>query len=71
VAEGVESAEDAAFLRAEGIGYLQGYHLGPPTIERAWLGEAPSEVAGMHWASLRMLGAGIKPENSTGEISAR
>lgn len=40
VAEGVENAEDAALVRAEGIGYLQGYHLGPPTIERAWLGTA-------------------------------
>ncbi len=40
VAECVENAEEAALLRAEGIGYLQGYHLGRPTIERAWLGEA-------------------------------
>jgi EAL domain-containing protein (putative c-di-GMP-specific phosphodiesterase class I) len=38
VAECVESAEDAALLRDEGIGYLQGYHIGPPTIERPWLG---------------------------------
>lgn len=37
VAECVESAEDAALLREEGIGYLQGYHIGPPTIERPWL----------------------------------
>ena len=41
VAEGVESAEDAAMVRAVGFGYLQGYHLGPPTIERSWLGAAP------------------------------
>jgi EAL domain-containing protein (putative c-di-GMP-specific phosphodiesterase class I) len=40
VAECVESAEDAALLRAEGIGYLQGYHVGAPTIERPWLSEA-------------------------------
>lgn len=32
VAECVESAEDAALLRAEGIDYLQGYHLGRPMI---------------------------------------
>jgi len=32
VAECVETAEDAALLRAEGIGYLQGYHFGRPTI---------------------------------------
>lgn len=37
VAEGVENAEDAAAVRAEGFAYLQGYHLGPPTIQRAWL----------------------------------
>jgi EAL domain-containing protein (putative c-di-GMP-specific phosphodiesterase class I) len=40
VAEGVESAADEAAARAEGFGYLQGYHLGPPSIERAWLGQA-------------------------------
>jgi EAL domain-containing protein (putative c-di-GMP-specific phosphodiesterase class I) len=37
VAEGVENAADEAVARAEGFGYLQGYHLGPPTIERGWL----------------------------------
>lgn len=36
VAECVESAEDAALLRAEGVGYLQGYHFGLPTLERCW-----------------------------------
>jgi EAL domain-containing protein (putative c-di-GMP-specific phosphodiesterase class I) len=41
VAEGVESAKDAAMVRAVGFGYLQGYHLGRPTIERSWLGAAP------------------------------
>ena len=34
VAECVENAEDAALLRAEGIGYLQGHHFGRPTIRR-------------------------------------
>jgi EAL domain-containing protein (putative c-di-GMP-specific phosphodiesterase class I) len=37
VAECVETAEDAALLRAEGVGYLQGYHIGPPTTQRPWL----------------------------------
>jgi EAL domain-containing protein (putative c-di-GMP-specific phosphodiesterase class I) len=41
VAECVESAEAAAALRAEGIGYLQGYHFGRPTFERSWLLSAP------------------------------
>ena len=44
VAECVESQEDAALLRAEGVGYLQGYHIGPPVIERPWLGKAPPET---------------------------
>ena len=38
IAECVENAEDAALLRAEGIGYLQGYHIGAPTTQRPWLG---------------------------------
>jgi diguanylate cyclase (GGDEF)-like protein len=37
VAECVETAEEAAILRREGIGYLQGYYFGRPTIERAWM----------------------------------
>jgi EAL domain-containing protein (putative c-di-GMP-specific phosphodiesterase class I) len=37
VAECVESAEDARLLRAEGISYLQGYHVGAPSTERPWL----------------------------------
>lgn len=45
VAEGVENAEDATLVRAAGIGYLQGYHLGPPTIERAWLATAENHGA--------------------------
>jgi EAL domain-containing protein (putative c-di-GMP-specific phosphodiesterase class I) len=37
VAEGIENADDATCLRVQGIGYLQGYHLGRPTTERLWL----------------------------------
>lgn len=44
VAEGVENAADAAVVVAEGFGYLQGYHVGPPTIERSWLGAAPTRT---------------------------
>jgi EAL domain-containing protein (putative c-di-GMP-specific phosphodiesterase class I) len=44
VAEGVESAADAAVVLAEGFGYLQGYHVAPPTIERAWLGAPPNST---------------------------
>lgn len=53
VAEGIENAADEAVVRDEGFGYLQGYHLGPPTIERTWLGRAPSSAAAMHWAPSR------------------
>jgi EAL domain-containing protein (putative c-di-GMP-specific phosphodiesterase class I) len=35
VAESVETPEEAEFLRAEGIGRLQGYLIGRPTIERS------------------------------------
>jgi EAL domain-containing protein (putative c-di-GMP-specific phosphodiesterase class I) len=41
VAECVENAADAALLRAEGVGYLQGHHLGRPTI-----GRIPLQMAG-------------------------
>jgi len=46
VAECVESAADEELLRAEGIAYLQGYHIGAPTIERPWLAEPPTETGG-------------------------
>ncbi|MGH7031197.1 MAG: EAL domain-containing protein [Stellaceae bacterium] len=43
VAECVETAAQAALLREEGIGYLQGYHFGRPTIERPWrVGSPPA-----------------------------
>jgi EAL domain-containing protein (putative c-di-GMP-specific phosphodiesterase class I) len=45
VAEGVENAEDASLVCADGIHFLQGYHLGLPTIERTWLETAPAKVA--------------------------
>src|SRR5207248_3959224 len=37
VAEGVETATEAAILRREGIGYMQGYYYGRPSLERLWL----------------------------------
>src|SRR6516162_5287388 len=45
VAECVESAEDAELLRAEGIGYLQGFYLGAPTTERPWRGKSAAEAS--------------------------
>jgi diguanylate cyclase (GGDEF)-like protein len=37
VAEGVETAADAAILHREGIGFLQGYYYGRPSLDRPWL----------------------------------
>ena len=53
VAEGVENAADEEVARAEGFGYLQGYHLGTPTIERAWLAQTSTGIADGHWGSYR------------------
>jgi EAL domain-containing protein (putative c-di-GMP-specific phosphodiesterase class I) len=48
VAECVETADDAAILRREGVGFLQGYHFGRPSIERPWLAAdgSPARRAG-------------------------
>jgi EAL domain-containing protein (putative c-di-GMP-specific phosphodiesterase class I) len=37
VAECVETAEEAAMLRREGVTFLQGYYFGRPTLEKPWL----------------------------------
>jgi diguanylate cyclase (GGDEF)-like protein len=37
VAECVETAHEAAILRREGVGFLQGYYFGKPAIEKPWL----------------------------------
>jgi diguanylate cyclase (GGDEF)-like protein/PAS domain S-box-containing protein len=42
VAECVATAEDAAILRREGVGLLQGHHFGRPSLDRPWLAGAPS-----------------------------
>ena len=41
VAEGVETIEDAIHLAERGVGYLQGYYFGRPTVEPPWL-DVPS-----------------------------
>ena len=49
VAECVETAREAAILRREGVGYLQGYLIGKPMVERPWVetdaGRARREAA--------------------------
>jgi diguanylate cyclase (GGDEF)-like protein len=37
VAECVETGREAAILRREGVGYLQGYFIGKPALERPWV----------------------------------
>jgi diguanylate cyclase (GGDEF)-like protein len=37
VAECVETAEEAAMLRREGVGLLQGYYFGVPSLEKPWV----------------------------------
>ncbi len=40
MAECVTTAEDAAILQREGVGFLQGYYFGRPSLERPWLAPA-------------------------------
>lgn len=37
VAECVENEEEASLLKREGVGFLQGYYFGTPTLEKPWL----------------------------------
>jgi diguanylate cyclase (GGDEF)-like protein len=37
VAECVETTQEAAILRREGVGFLQGYYFGKPSVEQPWL----------------------------------
>lgn len=45
VAEMVETAEEAAILKREGVAFLQGYHFGKPTLEKPWLTAPPLALA--------------------------
>jgi len=45
VAEGVTTAEDAAILRREGVGFLQGYYFGRPSLERPWRSGGQARVS--------------------------
>jgi diguanylate cyclase (GGDEF)-like protein/PAS domain S-box-containing protein len=46
VAECVATAEDAAILRHEGVGLLQGHYFGRPSLDRPWLVPLPSPALG-------------------------
>ena len=43
VAECVETPEEAAMLRREGVGFLQGYYFGVPTLAQPWAPAAPAQ----------------------------
>ena len=43
VAECVETAEEAAILRREGVGFLQGYYFGAPSLEKPWIARQPAQ----------------------------
>ncbi len=48
VAECVETAADAAHLAERGVGYLQGYYFGRPTVDRPWLQDDAADVVLAH-----------------------
>jgi EAL domain-containing protein (putative c-di-GMP-specific phosphodiesterase class I) len=63
VAECVETAEEAALLREEGVGYLQGYHFGRPTVERPWLAAPAALRAGIDPGQVRLSALADKARN--------
>jgi len=44
VAECVETAEEAAILRREGVGFLQGHYFGEPTLAKPWQAAASRDA---------------------------
>jgi EAL domain-containing protein (putative c-di-GMP-specific phosphodiesterase class I) len=44
VAECVETAHEAAILRREGVGFLQGYYFGRPNVEQIWLRASEADL---------------------------
>ena len=57
VAECVEDARTAEVLTAEGVSYLQGYHIGYPSVDRPWLTQA--ETSALPPAGPRDAGDGL------------
>ena len=45
VAECIENEAEAELLKSEGVTFLQGYHFGRPTLDRAWLREGASPTS--------------------------
>jgi EAL domain-containing protein (putative c-di-GMP-specific phosphodiesterase class I) len=57
IAEGVESAAEASILQREGVGYMQGYYYGRPTLDRPWL-RASANSAPLNRRALKRAAAG-------------
>ncbi len=53
VAECVGTAEDAEILRREGVGLLQGYYFGEPSLDRPWMTNARPESVDFREAAER------------------
>jgi diguanylate cyclase (GGDEF)-like protein len=68
VAEGVATAEDAAILKREGVGFLQGYYYGWPSLERPWL--ATGSNSGVVHAAPPVAVAGIVESLDGGRLAA-
>jgi EAL domain-containing protein (putative c-di-GMP-specific phosphodiesterase class I) len=45
IAESIETVEDAQWLQQAGIGAMQGYLFGAPTVRPTWMAEAPRKSA--------------------------
>ena len=60
VAECVATAEDAEILQREGVGFLQGYYFGRPSLERPWLVAASPNAADVADAAPNGPVAGLK-----------
>jgi EAL domain-containing protein (putative c-di-GMP-specific phosphodiesterase class I) len=58
VAEGVETANVAAILQREGIGYLQGFYYGRPSLDRPWVAAAGNRAAKLNGHDLKRAVAG-------------
>ena len=66
IVEGIESAGDAALAAEAGAKWMQGYHLGRPTLSRPWRlrGNVPSEAAGRRMIT----GTGGQDASKTGRL---
>ena len=58
IATRAETAGEAAILRREGIGYMQGYYYGRPSLERLWLQPQVEAAAQLNGLAVKRAAAG-------------